>query len=129
MDHPSLYFMMSIDTFVWVAGIIGYGLYQYRKRGLAHRWLIRNLIEGKEITSIKTDASAKPIPWRLWTIGFVEILLIGAIVWLLSLHSTIRYGGYFVYIIAGVFFALFLMLVSIVFRDFKRHQDQRKANG
>jgi hypothetical protein len=123
------YLPISADTLFWVAGIITYGIYQYRKREQAHRLLIQSLIEGKEVTGVEMGTSAKVVPWRIWTISLVEALLLAAIVWLVSLHSRILYGGDVVYILAGVFLALFLTLLLILLREVSRHRSQRRQNG
>ena len=121
--------MISADTVFWVVGIITYGIYQYRKREKNHRLLLQNLIEGKEAKSVEAGTLGTSTVWRLWTISLVEALLLGAIVWLVSVRSRILYGRGTVYILAGIFLALFLSLLLILLRDIKAHQGQKRKKG
>lgn len=125
MSRPPSLFFLLFNTYVWAGGILAYGIYQYLKREKAHRMFLQNVIAGDRLVSVAPNGVAEPALWRLLSIGAVEILLMGSIIWLVLIRSKIHEGGEAVYIIAFVFFVFFAFMMPILMRDIKAYQRKK----
>ena len=61
--------------------------------------------------------------WHLLTLCFIEVVLVGAVIWLISVRSKIMYGGEVTYFIAFFFVVLFVVLLPIVVRDVRAYRN------
>jgi hypothetical protein len=61
--------------------------------------------------------------WHLLTLCFIEVVLVGAVIWLISVRSKIIYAGEVTYFIAFFFGVLFFVLLPIVVRDVRAYHN------
>lgn len=125
MDHSTTFLHQQLGDFLWVAGILAYGIRQYVKREKAHKELIQRLLGGEGAIQVSAISEPRTALWRLLTIAAFEIFLLAGIVWLMSIRNKILYGGEFTYIIALSFLVLFAFLMSILVRDIKVYRSSK----
>ncbi len=65
-----------------------------------------------------------PALWRLLTLAFIEVLLVGSVIWLVHTGSKILYGAEVAYIIAFFFVALFAFLLPVLVRDIRAYRNK-----
>ncbi len=111
---------MDFSSLFIVAGILLYGASEYHRREKLHQTVLRNLREGIQPVVPET----KPAVLKLWTTGIVSGILLLTCLGLLFLRPRIIYGGEYVYILAFMFFTIFLLLLLILLRDTRaRHNN------
>jgi len=125
MDLPSAFLLQHLMNFLYVAGILAYGIRQYVKRERAHRALVQSLLTGGDAIPATPMGETKPALWRILNILAIEIVLLAGIIWLVSVRSKILYGGEFTYYIALFFLVLFGLLLPVLIRDVKRYRDSK----
>jgi hypothetical protein len=110
---------MDFSSLSTVAGILLYGAYEYRRREQLHRIVLQNLREG--IPPVVPET--RPAVLKLWTTGIISGILLLSGLGLLFLRPRIIYGGEFLYILAFMFFTIFLLLLLILLRDIRARHD------
>jgi hypothetical protein len=110
---------MDISSLPTVVGILLYGAYEYHRREQLHRTVLQNLREGIQPVVPET----RPAVLKLWTTGIVSGILLLSGLGLLFLRPRIIYGGEFLYILAFMFFTIFLLLLLILLRDIRARHD------
>jgi hypothetical protein len=110
---------MDFSSLLTVVGILLYGAYQYHQREQLHRTLLQNLREGLPPVVPET----RPEVLKLWTTGIVSGILLLTALGFLFLRPRIIYGGEYVYILAFMFFTIFLLLLLILLRDIRARHD------
>lgn len=110
---------MDFYSLFTVVGILLYGAYEYHRREQLHRSVLQNLREG----ILPVAPETKPAVLKLWTTGIVSGILLLTCLGLLFLRPRIIYGGEFVYILASMFFTIFLLLLLILLRDIRARHD------
>lgn len=125
MGHTGFEIYHGLSTFLQVAAIVGYGVYQFYKREKIHRELVQSILEGKEPDVHEIRREPVPALWRLASTGVIEVMLLAAIVWLVYVRSRILYGGEVTYIIALFFSIVFVFLLIILIRDINAFRNKR----
>lgn len=111
---------MDFSSLFTVVGILLYGAYEYHRREQLHRKVLRDLREGKPPVVQET----KPAVLKLWTTGIVSGILLLSVLGFLFLRPRIIYGGEYLYILAFMFFTIFLLLLLMFLRDIRvRHNN------
>ncbi|MDP2886336.1 MAG: hypothetical protein Q8P51_15075 [Ignavibacteria bacterium] len=110
---------MDFSSLFTVVGILLYGAYEYHRREQLHRAVLQNLREG--IPPVVSET--KPAVLKLWTTGIVSGILLLTSLGLPFLRPRIIYGGDYLYILAFVFFTIFLLLLLILLRDIRARHD------
>ncbi len=110
---------MDFSSLFTVTGILLYGAYEYHRRERLHRTILQNLREG--IPPVVPEI--KPEVLKLWTTGIVSGVLLLISLGLLYLRPRIIYGGEYFYILAFMFFTIFLLLLLILLRDIRARHD------
>jgi hypothetical protein len=122
MDHSTTFPAEHLINFLYVAGIITYGVRQYLKRERAHKAFIRRLLAGEGAIQDSPIEETKPALWRLLNIVAMEALLLGGIIYLVCMRPRILYGGGVMYILAAFFLVLFALLMPVLIREIKRYR-------
>jgi hypothetical protein len=124
MGHTGFEIGYYLSTFLQVAAIVGYGVYQFYKRERTHKALIQGILEGKDPDVREITREPVPALWRLATTSVIEVMLLASIVWLVYVRSKILYGGYVTYIIASFFAVIFVFLFFVLLRDIKSYRNR-----
>jgi hypothetical protein len=125
MGHTGFEIGYHLSTFLQVAAIVGYGVYQFFKRERTHKALIQGILDGKEPDVREISQEPAPALWRLATISMIEVILLAAIAWLVYIRSRILFGGEVTYIIAFFFLIIFVFLLIILSRDIRAYRNKR----
>ena len=112
-------YRMDYSSLLLIVGILIYGVAEYRRREQLHRNTLRMLREGE----IPEANIAIPPLYRLWTTGFVSVILLVAVIGLVIARQRILYGGDVLFVLAAVFLFMFVMLFRIFIRDIRLRRE------
>ena len=113
------------SSLFWAVSIIVYGIFEYQRREQNHRMTLLALKYGKEPPSFEP----KPQIWKLFTTGFVVLILLAASIGLIVWSRHIIHGGWTLYILAGLFLAIFAPLAYVLVRDIQAYRNLHKSKG
>jgi preprotein translocase subunit YajC len=113
------------STLFWIIPIIAYGVFEYQRREQNHKLILLALKYGKEPPTFE----AKPQIWKLFTTGFVALILLALVVGFVVWRKQILYGGEAMYVLALVFLSMFAALTYALVKDIQAYRKQRKSIG
>lgn len=110
---------MDPSNLFTIGAILLYGAYEYHRREQLHRTVLQNIREGlpPPVPEIKITVL------KLWTTGIVSGILFFTSLGLIFLRPRIIYGGEYFYMLAFMFFTIFLLLLLILLRDIRTRHD------
>ena len=111
---------MEYGPLVIMVCIVGYGIYEYRRRERLHREWMESLRNGGALPV----AAAGP-PWRLFTTGAVGVILLAAAGYLAYRGFTLPRYGPGLAVIGGIFALIALPVFWMLIRDCRAYRDHR----